>query len=527
MTNNPFRILSKSIISTSDVYFYTNDQTLSVGSGSKSQITPDISWTPSGSSTTISYSVSDYPGYNVTSWVSIDSVSGQLTINAPISTSDVQYMFYVSSAISAVSCPTLKLILLTVKAWKVANWQTWISDSSSTCSAWVSDYALNTGTWAYSSQLTQQTAEALKYTSIAIVTSISGLVVVSSVMSSSSMASLWLLINQVQIFFLLLLTRAFIPNDIQTVITGSAFSLNPSSYILMSFNLLYLNLFNLFDCFDFGLSNSLLEPFGIKSDSSVYNWSSFVCIMIMCNLFYLILLWLKCCSSTSQANENTSRWNKIVTLLIKKAYEFFTFSYYIRALIEMNQFILVSSINEIHQFNVTGGLRITSLVVAFWLLALCLSLITISLYLAVTFDAENQSKCKHFKEFFAGLKPQKKFRLYTSIQIFRRVLFVLILIIFDTTLAETIVTIIWVLQFIYLVYAVILRPFDEIKTNIIEILNEVYILALFMILIFINTAEKWSSTKIMIYIWVIWSNSIIILLIVWSEAILKIKYPRR
>ena len=289
----------------------------------------------------------------------------------------------------------------------------------------------------------------------------------------------------------------------------------------------YLNLFNLFDCFDFGLSNSLLEPFGIKSDSSVYNWSSFVCIMIMCNLFYLILLWLKCCSSTSQANENTSRWNKIVTLLIKKAYEFFTFSYYIRALIEMNQFILVSSINEIHQFNVTGGLRITSLVVAFWLLALCLSLITISLYLAVTFDAENQSKCKHFKEFFAGLKPQKKFRLYTSIQIFRRVLFVLILIIFDTTLAETIVTIIWVLQFIYLVYAVILRPFDEIKTNIIEILNEVYILALFMILIFINTAEKWSSTKIMIYIWVIWSNSIIILLIVWSEAILKIKYPRR
>ena len=182
------------------MYFYTYDQSLSVGSGSKSQMTPDISWTPSGSSTTISYSVSDYPGYNVTSWVSIDSVSGQLTINAPISTSDVQYKFYVSSAISAVSCPILKPILLTVTAWKVANWQTWISGSSSTCSAWVSDYALNTGTWVYSSELTQQTAEALKSTSVAIVTTVSCLVVVSSIMNTSSMASLWSLVNQVQIF---------------------------------------------------------------------------------------------------------------------------------------------------------------------------------------------------------------------------------------------------------------------------------------------------------------------------------------
>ena len=185
------------------MYFYTNDQTLSVSSGSKSQIIPDISWTPSGSSTTISYSVSDYPGYNVISWVSIDSVSGQLTINSPISTSDVQYKFYVNSAISSVSSPTLKLILLTVKAWKVANWQTWISDSSSTCSAWVSDYTLNTGTWVYSSELTQKTAVALKYTSVAIIAIVSWLVIVSSIMNTSSMSSLWSLVNQVQIFFIL------------------------------------------------------------------------------------------------------------------------------------------------------------------------------------------------------------------------------------------------------------------------------------------------------------------------------------
>ena len=63
------------------------------------KITPDLTWTSAGSTKTITYSINDYPGYSVTSWVSIDSVSGQLTINAPSVTSDTVYKFYVNSAV--------------------------------------------------------------------------------------------------------------------------------------------------------------------------------------------------------------------------------------------------------------------------------------------------------------------------------------------------------------------------------------------------------------------------------------------
>ena len=198
-----FYFKNNSIRCTTDVYFQTSVQTISAVSMNTLKITPDLTWTSAGSTKTITYSISDYPGYSVTSWVSIDSASDQLTINAPSTTSDTVYKFYVNSAVSTLSSPILKSILLTVKAWKVANWQTWISDSSSTCSAWVSDYTLNTGTWVYSSELTQKTAEALKYTSVAIIAIVSWLVVVSSVMNTSSMSSLWSLVNQVQIFFIL------------------------------------------------------------------------------------------------------------------------------------------------------------------------------------------------------------------------------------------------------------------------------------------------------------------------------------
>ena len=196
-----FYFKNNSIRCTTDVYFQTSVQIISTVSMNIFKITPYLTWTSADSTKTITYSISDYPGYSLTSWVSIDSVSGLLTITAPYVTTDTIYKFYINSVVSKLSSPILKSILLTVKAWKIANWQTWISDSSSTCSAWVSDYILNTGTWVYSSELTQKTAEALKYTSVAIVAIVSWLVVVSSVINTFSMSSLWSLVNQVQIFF--------------------------------------------------------------------------------------------------------------------------------------------------------------------------------------------------------------------------------------------------------------------------------------------------------------------------------------
>ena len=49
---------------------------------------------------------------------------------------------------------------------------------------------------------------------------------IASLMNTASLASFWMTKNQLQAFFLLLLTGAFIPNDIQAVIQESDFTLN-------------------------------------------------------------------------------------------------------------------------------------------------------------------------------------------------------------------------------------------------------------------------------------------------------------
>ena len=54
---------------------------------------------------------------------------------------------------------------------------------------------------------------------------------IASLMNTTSLASFWMTKNQLQAFFLLLLTRAFIPNDIQAVVQGSGFVLNCYEYI--------------------------------------------------------------------------------------------------------------------------------------------------------------------------------------------------------------------------------------------------------------------------------------------------------
>ena len=80
------------------------------------------------------------------------------------------------------------------------------------------------------------------------------------------------------ILFLLFLTGAFIPEDIQAIITGPSICLNPFSYLQQKSNTNYSFASNYFD---FGLENKNLEKFEIKSDSTIVNLTSFLLSIII------------------------------------------------------------------------------------------------------------------------------------------------------------------------------------------------------------------------------------------------------
>ena len=103
----------------------------------------------------------------------------------------------------------------------------------------------------------------------------------SNIAKLSTTASLWSTINQLQLLFFLFLTGAFIPKDIEVIITGLSICLNPFSYfqIKLKGDRNFVS-----DYFNFGLENSNLEFFEIKSDSTVVNLNSF--------FFSMVIIWI-------------------------------------------------------------------------------------------------------------------------------------------------------------------------------------------------------------------------------------------
>ena len=105
---------------TSDVYFLTQDQSISTLENNYVQITPNLPCSSSGL-TAITYTLVEYNGNPIPSWVSIDSSSGVLTLNTPDVSSDTEYSISVSSSISGTSTPVLKHIKLSVQMCIVVN----------------------------------------------------------------------------------------------------------------------------------------------------------------------------------------------------------------------------------------------------------------------------------------------------------------------------------------------------------------------------------------------------------------------
>ena len=150
---------------------------------------------------------------SVPSWVAIDSVSGSLSINSPEVSLDTEYDFYINSAVSGVSSPIQKLIKLIIKSCADKNWKKCTSTSTLACDICDSGYVLTSGVWdisktttsqsshtSQSSQTTSETAKVLiKITTSAVIATM-GIVVFASMINTASIADLWMIINQLQLF---------------------------------------------------------------------------------------------------------------------------------------------------------------------------------------------------------------------------------------------------------------------------------------------------------------------------------------
>ena len=307
------------------------------------------------------------------------------------------------------------------------------------------------------------------------------------------------------------ITRAFIPDDPTQVINGFDFTLNFPSFIPYD---KISGIKSNFNKFNFSQSTPILESNNVHSDSTLQNLKSY---LLTTFLIVILALWIFWFSKKCRGRVVNGRWTfvkKLLSKLVIKMNETLLFGYFIRSFLEMIQFSAISSIHEVLKFDASEVFSLISLIVALCYITTLIIIFGIMIYLALSSYIVEENEPNKLGDFFEGMKMKRSFKFYAPMMIARRVIFVLLLVSLNSISSKTLIGILSFLQLLYMIYVAYLRPYSEIKWNIIDIMNEVYFLLLLFTLIFLNEERDWNNVKSSTYMWTIASSSMVTFCIV-------------
>ena len=215
---------------------------------------------------------------------------------------------------------------------------------------------------------------------------------------------------------MLVLTGAYIPEDIMTIIIGFDFASNIYGYIPFNkFGLLPSFLENFKD----DTASSRLDSIGVNYVSTIANISS-------CIIFLLFMILLH--SFTSIVRFLFLKWrddedwiNKFSNWLVGKIFNMMTFDFYIRNVMEMSQFLLISSINEITVNNTSDTHKSISFAFSILIIIWFVSLLSLIQFLIFSSYRLKENDHNKLGEFFSGLKYNKTSQFYVTLLLLRRI----------------------------------------------------------------------------------------------------------
>ena len=366
-------------------------------------------------------------------------------------------------------------------------------------------------TWIVSSQPNNSTQKL--YSSIgaifaAVVVGLSA--ALSSWNPSSPPHGLWMALNQFQLILLLLLANSGIPYKIFDFLTGMKDTTCSFNFIpfkdIPGINTMIQKL-------DFPLNNNNLKPFGLVSGSTFVNNFSFIWIVVILIAIEGIFLIIYFIWKPKTSLESKSR--KILTQL----YQLFFISIYIRLIMETSQFIVICAVNDIYSSQTSDFKLLFSFITSIFFLLLALFLILVGFIEWWRFkNGFDDNHHIYFKEYFNGIRNNSVVRIYTALVLTRRLLIVTFLITWSSLSSIYLMQIVAIIQFIYLLGIIVLRPFQEIRNNWIEIVNEVYFFVMVIYISNYSTSDRWTDTAVDIFLYLILTNSLIIIVILLSNS---------
>ena len=394
---------------------------------------------------------------------------------------------------------------------KESNCQKWADSTTSLCQIWNSDYTLHFGHWYPNSSFDGKVLGIFVLCLIVLTFFIAAAI---SCKSSASMISYWAMISQMQMLFLLL-TRWLFYDDIRQVIRTSKLTMNLYNYIPLSKNIVYNSLFSETDD---GLNDYFIKDAGIYSNSSIYNtFSIFTCMFYIC-LFHIGLHILQSCVRNISKDVKWTGFLKVVRWSVTQTYEVVNFRFYIRNILILCQFILISSFYDIATFSGGGNYRIVSLLFAILLLLFYASVIGAIIYLIFSQRQANTRIIENLKELFSGVKELKRQQFHLVVFFIRRIVYTFFFVGLRNVSSQAIIGYITHFQIYYIVYIVINRPYKETIANIIEISNEIFFLIIIGVLNLFYKEESWSSLNTGLFMTLIILNFFFIFVTISSKS---------
>ena len=205
-------------------------------------------------------------------------------------------------------------------------------------------------------------------------------------------------------------------------------------------------------------------------------------------------------------------------MVVKKLFELFTFTIYIRVILESLQLLLLSSVSEVYQLNFSNTSRIISYQFAILVVVLCIGLMALTAVVSVKrainsfFDERGK-----LDELFGGLKQTKRAHMYNFVLMTRRFLFIIWLLCFEWVPAVVVVCIFMTMQLFYTLWVIYARYFDIVKDNIVEIYNECIYLTLLILLTYFRKEDRWNDVIIYVYMGLMMSCAFFLLIVSFSK----------
>lgn len=271
------------------------------------------------------------------------------------------------------------------------------------------------------------------------------------------------MVNQFVYLMLLPLVGASLPDAFLEFLKGYSFCLFNFDFLKFENIKYYKDSVDYFDC---SSNNSYLDSIGVGSKCAVPNHLKALHVIIMVvilHLSYLILYKLL---------NKASGWKKKI---LDWVFMFFTLTIYIRLIFQGYIIVLLSVLTELYTANFSNSMHILSYCISLLLLA---GLITV-LILSFVFGLKSKnslfiSDSSYFKEFLEGAKQTKYGKQLNFILLLRAMLSVAWIVFLQDTPDYVRIIGYVTIQVAFCTLKLIIRPYEALKDNISEFINDMF-----------------------------------------------------